>query len=71
MNVKLEQVDIEVVSGSGNACGSCHKPIKEGAGVAFGRPHLTVPGINICRRCIGIALAVLGPEPTTTREGRC
>jgi hypothetical protein len=71
MNVKLESVDLEVVKDDGTRCGCCHQPIVKASGVTFGRPGFIVPAINICRRCIGIAMAVVGPEPTTTKEGRC
>lgn len=71
MNVKLEQVNLEVIKDGGTRCGSCHQSIDKGAGVTFGRPCLRLPAINICRRCVGVAMAVLSPEPTTTRQGRC
>ncbi len=71
MASNVEKIDLEVIEGTGNRCGCCHKPITKRGGVCFGRPHFVVPAINICRRCISIAMAVLGPEPTTTHEGKC
>ena len=64
----VEKIDLEVIKGTGNRCGCCHRPITKGAGVTFGRPQFIVPAINICRRCIEIALAVLGPEQLTKGE---
>lgn len=64
MSKTLEQIDLETIADSGCRCGSCHKPITKGEGVVFGRPCFRLPAINICRRCIEIALAVLGPSTT-------
>ena len=68
MSCRLEKIDLEVINQTGTRCGCCHKPITRGHGVTFGRPHFVVPAINICRRCVEIALAVLGPEQSTKGE---
>ena len=61
-------VDLTLIEGNGNRCGSCHKPIRPLAGVVFGRPVLRLPAINVCRGCVEIALALLGPN-ATQKEG--
>lgn len=71
MHVKLEQIDLTTINDHGNRCGCCHCPIEPGCGVTFGRPCLAMPAINICRSCVNIATAVLGPTPTTFKEGNC
>jgi hypothetical protein len=55
-------VDLALIEGNGNRCGSCHKAIRPLGGVVFGRPVLKLPAINICRKCVEIALALLGPD---------
>jgi hypothetical protein len=67
------QYDLEVIDREiGASCGSCHRPIKAREGVTFGRPGFVSPGINVCRKCIQIAYALLGPDaitPNIIREG--
>jgi hypothetical protein len=56
------EVDLALIEDGGYRCGSCHKPIHPKGGVVFGRPVLRLPAINICRGCVEIALALLGPH---------
>ncbi len=71
MNVKIEQIDLEAIDDTGARCACCHRPIAAGAGITFGRPSFRFPAPNVCRRCVEIALTVLGVETLTLREGRC
>lgn len=66
-NVQTE--DLSVIDNAGTRCGCCHNRIIKGAGVTFGRPCFQIPAINICRRCVEIALAVLGPDAKRIQEG--
>jgi hypothetical protein len=52
-------VDLEHIKETGYRCGACHKPIVTGQGVAFGRPQLMLPAINVCRSCVEVALALM------------
>lgn len=70
MNVKLEELDLEIISGNGYRCGCCHRPIKIASGVTFGRPRFIVPAINICQECITIAFTVLGTQPAAEKGGK-
>lgn len=65
------KIDLVLVTGIGAQCGACHKPITVNGGICFGRPGFIVPAINICRKCIEIGLAIVGPEERGTREGKC
>ncbi len=71
MQVKVEQIDLEPIDDTGARCACCHHPIAQGAGVTFGRPSFRLPALNICRRCVEIALTVLGVDTLTLKEGRC
>lgn len=52
-------IDFTLIEGTGNRCGCCHSPIKAREGIAFGRPGLLggrVPPINVCAKCIKLAV---------------
>lgn len=75
MRVTVECVDLEQIDGNGNRCGACHNPIEPGQGVAFGRPQFTMPAINVCRRCVEVALALMSTgtiiiDVTRVKEGQ-
>lgn len=69
-NETLNQVDLQTIQDNGSYCACCHRLIPKGCGVSFGRPFFFAPAVNVCRRCVNIAASVLGPEPTTVREGK-
>lgn len=68
---KKPKIDLTLVTGDGCACGACHKRIPMNGGVTFGRPGFIVPAINVCRRCVEIAVTLVGPEDYRTKEGKC
>jgi hypothetical protein len=68
---KAAKIDLALVTGDGCSCGACHQRIPTNGGICFGRPGFVVPAINVCRRCIEIGLAIVGPEERETKEGKC
>lgn len=68
---KAGKIDLTLVTGDGCQCGACHQRIQVNGGICFGRPGFVVPAINVCRRCIEIGLAIVGPEERETKEGKC
>lgn len=71
MSGKKPKPDLALITDHGYRCGSCHEPIQVNGGICYGRPAFTIPAINICRKCISIGLVLVGPDPATTKEGRC
>lgn len=68
VTVRMENVRLEICGYRGT-CGSCSRAIKPNEGVAFGK-FASPTCVNICKRCISIASALLGQDPVIMREGR-
>lgn len=59
---RAAKLDLGFVHWGGATCGACHKPFPAYGGICFGRPGLVIPAINVCKRCIENAAAILGEE---------
>lgn len=66
VTVRMERVDLQLCEGDNHFCASCKKTIKKNQGVRF-----RIGGEDcVCKRCVSIAMALLGHDPVIVREGR-